>query len=29
MIPLAAMPAFVAQLVAFDKLAKSLPLSIF
>jgi 2-dehydro-3-deoxyphosphooctonate aldolase (KDO 8-P synthase) len=29
MIPLAAMPAFVAQLVAFDKLAKSLPLSLF
>ena len=29
MIPLAAMPAFVAQLVAFDKLAKSLPLTLF
>ena len=29
MIPLAAMPAFVAQLVAFDTLAKSLPLTIF
>jgi len=29
MIPLAAMPAFVEQLVAFDKLAKSLPLTLF
>lgn len=29
MIPLAAMPAFVAQLIAFDKLAKSLPLTLF
>jgi len=29
MIPLAAMPAFVAQLVAFDKLSKSLPLRLF
>jgi len=29
MIPLAAMPDFVAQLVAFDKLAKSLPLKLF
>jgi len=29
MIPLAAMPAFVAQLVAFDKLSKSLPLTLF
>jgi 2-dehydro-3-deoxyphosphooctonate aldolase (KDO 8-P synthase) len=29
MIPLAAMPAFVAQLMAFDKLAKSLPLTLF
>jgi 2-dehydro-3-deoxyphosphooctonate aldolase (KDO 8-P synthase) len=29
MIPLAAMPDFVAQLAAFDKLAKSLPLKLF
>jgi 2-dehydro-3-deoxyphosphooctonate aldolase (KDO 8-P synthase) len=29
MIPLAAMPAFIAQLVAFDRLAKSLPLTLF
>jgi 2-dehydro-3-deoxyphosphooctonate aldolase (KDO 8-P synthase) len=29
MIPLSAMPAFVAELVAFDRLAKSLPLTIF
>jgi 2-dehydro-3-deoxyphosphooctonate aldolase (KDO 8-P synthase) len=29
MIPLAAMPAFIAQLIAFDKLAKSLPLTLF
>jgi 2-dehydro-3-deoxyphosphooctonate aldolase (KDO 8-P synthase) len=29
MIPLSAMPAFVAQLVAFDRLAKSLPLTLF
>ena len=29
MIPLAAMPAFVATAVAFDKLAKSLPLTLF
>jgi len=29
MIPLAAMPAFIAQLIAFDQLAKSLPLSLF
>ncbi len=29
MIPLTAMPAFIAQLVAFDRLAKRLPLKIF
>ena len=29
MIPLAAMPAFIDQLIAFDKLAKSLPLTLF
>jgi 2-dehydro-3-deoxyphosphooctonate aldolase (KDO 8-P synthase) len=29
MIPLSAMPAFIAQLVAFDRLAKSLPLTLF
>jgi 2-dehydro-3-deoxyphosphooctonate aldolase (KDO 8-P synthase) len=29
MIPLAAMPAFVAQLIAFDRLAKSLPITLF